>query len=123
MKCSLPSLSAAQVQDETIEMFMFQLVQALKHQNYHDSALCRFLMKRALNNQRLGHKFFWSLRCEISSDLSNLNLVLILEARYIQHSHCSSSDIAGLCCNIIIVLLREHSYVIKNQFKASKAHF
>ena len=74
------SLSAAQVQDETIEMFMFQLVQALKHQNYHDSALCRFLMKRALNNQRLGHKFFWSLRCEISSDFSNLNLVLILEA-------------------------------------------
>lgn len=73
-------LSAAQVQDETIEMFMFQLVQALKHQNYHDSALCRFLMKRALNNQRLGHKFFWSLRCEISSDFSNLNLVLILEA-------------------------------------------
>ena len=25
-------------------------------------------------------QLFWSLRCEISSDLSNLNLVLILEA-------------------------------------------
>ena len=49
-------LSAPDVQDETIEMYMLQLVQALKHQNYYDSALCRFLLKRALNNQRLGHK-------------------------------------------------------------------
>ena len=49
-------LSAPDVQDETIEMYMLQLVQALKHQNYYDSALCRFLLRRALTNQRLGHK-------------------------------------------------------------------
>ena len=43
-------------EDETIEMFFCQLVQALKHQNYYNSALCSFLLERALKNQRLGHK-------------------------------------------------------------------
>ena len=33
-----------------------QLVQALKHQNFYDSSLCQFLLRRALKNQRLGHK-------------------------------------------------------------------
>ena len=42
--------------DETIEMFFFQLVQALKHQNYYSNPLCKFLLKRALNNRRLGQK-------------------------------------------------------------------
>ena len=65
-------------------MFFSQLVQALKHQNFFSSALFDFLLERAFNNQRLGHKLFWSLRCEFSSDLdldqSTLKLVLILEA-------------------------------------------
>ena len=47
-------------EDETIEMFFCQLVQALKHQNYYNSALCSFLLERALKNQRLGHKV-WSV--------------------------------------------------------------
>ena len=42
--------------DETIEMFLCQLVQALKHQNYFNSALCDFLLGRALRNQRFGQK-------------------------------------------------------------------
>ena len=46
-------------EDETIEMFFCQLVQALKHQNYYNSALCSFLLERALKNQRLGHKVAW----------------------------------------------------------------
>ena len=56
--------------DEKLELYMNQLVQvqkqfppanlpcvqAIKHQNFYDSALGRFLLKRALNNQRLGHR-------------------------------------------------------------------
>ena len=51
--------------DETIEMILGQLVQALKHQNYFNSALCDFLLGRALRNQRFGQKvssyFFFPL--------------------------------------------------------------
>ena len=70
--------------DDTIELFFCQLVQALKHQNYYNSVLSHFLLSRAFKNQRLGHKLFWSLKCEFSTDLdqdqSTLMLVLVLEA-------------------------------------------
>ena len=41
-------------------MYFFQLVQALKHQNYYSNPLCEFLLKRALNNRRLGQKVLFS---------------------------------------------------------------
>eukprot|EP00092_Neocalanus_flemingeri_P011672 GFUD01012577.1.p1 GENE.GFUD01012577.1~~GFUD01012577.1.p1 ORF type:complete len:1133 (+),score=268.09 GFUD01012577.1:126-3524(+) len=66
--------------DEKIEMYLCQLVQALKHQNFYDSSLTRFLLKRALKNQRLGHRLFWNLRSETRKDLSTLKLTLVLEA-------------------------------------------
>ena len=66
--------------DEKLEMYLCQLVQALKHQNFYDSSLSRFLIKRALKNQRLGHKLFWNLRSETRKDLSTLKLTLVLEA-------------------------------------------
>jgi len=66
--------------DEKLELYMSQLVQAIKHQNFYDSALSRFLLKRSLNNQRLGHSFFWSMRSELKEDMSTLNQALLLEA-------------------------------------------
>ena len=81
--------------DETIEMFFFQLVQALKHQNYYSNPLLKFLLKRALNNRRLGQKvffyklekfiminvsqLFWTLKCEITSDQFSWKIVCLLE--------------------------------------------
>ena len=35
------------------------LMQALKFEPNHDSALARFLLRRALTNKRIGHYFFW----------------------------------------------------------------
>ena len=35
------------------------LLQALKFEASHDSALVRFLLKKALTNKTIGHFFFW----------------------------------------------------------------
>ena len=52
--------------DEELGLYMLQLCQQLKFENSIDSALSRFLLRRALTNQRLiGHMFFWLLQSEI----------------------------------------------------------
>ena len=52
--------------DEELGLYMLQLCQQLKFESYVDSALSRFLLRRALTNQRLiGHMFFWFLHSEI----------------------------------------------------------
>ena len=35
------------------------VLQALKFEANHDSALARFLLERALQNKSIGHFFFW----------------------------------------------------------------
>ena len=40
---------------------------ALKFEPHHDSALARFLLKRALTNKRIGHFFFWYVEKSQSS--------------------------------------------------------
>uniref|UniRef100_A0A3Q4HJ91 phosphatidylinositol 3-kinase n=1 Tax=Neolamprologus brichardi TaxID=32507 RepID=A0A3Q4HJ91_NEOBR len=42
------------------------VLQAVKFEPYHDSALVRFLLKRALRSKRIGHFLFWFLRSEIA---------------------------------------------------------
>jgi hypothetical protein len=52
--------------DEQLLGFMLQLTQLLKFETFHDSALVRFLMRRALGNpEKIGHTFFWYLKAEI----------------------------------------------------------
>ncbi|XP_042195638.1 phosphatidylinositol 4,5-bisphosphate 3-kinase catalytic subunit gamma isoform [Callorhinchus milii] len=46
--------------------YLLQLVQALKFEPYHDSALARFLIRCGLRSKRIGHFFFWYLRSEIT---------------------------------------------------------
>ena len=74
------------------------LCQAIKHQNFYDSALSRFLLKRSLNNQRLGHRWSfwrspqatwrtpassgawdlsWRRTCQLSTKLSSLRLICL----------------------------------------------
>lgn len=50
------------VGDEDLSLYLLQLVQALKHENYLSCDLTEFLLRRALNNQRIGHFLFWHLR-------------------------------------------------------------
>lgn len=54
------------ISDDHLFQLMLQLVQALKIETTHDSALARFLLRRAVSNTRLiGHALFWSLSAEV----------------------------------------------------------
>ena len=46
-----------------------QLTQVLKFEPFHDSALARFLLRRAVRNpQDVGHVFYWLLQAEMHLD-------------------------------------------------------
>ena len=52
--------------DEELRQYMLQLTQVLKFESFLDSALARFLLRRALRNPRLiGHVLFWYLKAEM----------------------------------------------------------
>ncbi|RNA11603.1 phosphatidylinositol 4-5-bisphosphate 3-kinase catalytic subunit alpha isoform, partial [Brachionus plicatilis] len=68
------------MKDEEIEYYLLQLVQALKNEPYCDNSLCRFLLKRAIKNQRIGFILFWSLRSEITKPKYKFKFGLLLEA-------------------------------------------
>ncbi|XP_015605201.1 phosphatidylinositol 4,5-bisphosphate 3-kinase catalytic subunit delta isoform [Cephus cinctus] len=68
------------VSDEDLSLFLLQLVQALKHENYLSCDLTEFLLRRALNNQRIGHFLFWHLRSEMQVGSVSVRFGLILEA-------------------------------------------
>lgn len=60
--------------------YLIQLVQALKFEPYHDSALARFLMKRALRSpSTIGHTMFWLLRSEMEEPYFQERCGLLLE--------------------------------------------
>ena len=65
--------------DEDLVMYMLQLVQVLKFEAFHDSALARFLLRRALVNPSIvGHAFFWYLTAEIhDKDIRDRNMLLL----------------------------------------------
>ena len=44
---------------------LLQLTQVLKHEPYHNSALARFLLRRAWSNSKIGHSFYWYLKAEM----------------------------------------------------------
>lgn len=68
------------VSDEDLSLFLLQLVQALKHENYLSCELTEFLLRRALNNERIGHFLFWHLRSEMHVGSVSVRFGLILEA-------------------------------------------
>ena len=68
------------VSDEDLSLYLLQLVQALKHENYLSCELTEFLLRRALDNQRIGHFLFWHLRSEMHVGSVAVRFGLILEA-------------------------------------------
>lgn len=65
--------------DDELALYMLQLCQQLKFETFIDSALARFLLRRALTNQRLiGHIYFWLLQSELyNSDVSQRYVTLL----------------------------------------------
>lgn len=68
------------IQDDELLLYLLQLVQAMKHESYLYSDLVNFLLQRALNNQHIGHFFFWHLRSEFQFPSVQVRFGLILEA-------------------------------------------
>ena len=48
--------------DKQLIQYLLQLVQVLKYEPYLECELVDFLLRRALNNQHIGHYLFWLLR-------------------------------------------------------------
>lgn len=60
---------------------MPQLVQVLKYEPYHYSALAHFLLQRALRNRRIvGHYFFWYLKAELHNRKISPRYLLLIGA-------------------------------------------
>eukprot|EP01094_Clydonella_sp_ATCC50884_P004599 TRINITY_DN13641_c1_g1_i1.p1 TRINITY_DN13641_c1_g1~~TRINITY_DN13641_c1_g1_i1.p1 ORF type:complete len:543 (-),score=203.77 TRINITY_DN13641_c1_g1_i1:409-1857(-) len=78
--------------DHDLAQYLMQLVTALKHEPYHDSALARFLVFRALRNRSLlGQHLFWLLHAEREDEAAGERYALINEA-YL--SHCGDHRLA-----------------------------
>ncbi|KAJ5074669.1 pi-3 kinase [Anaeramoeba ignava] len=55
-----------QMDDQELEDYLPQLVQVLKYESYHNSALALFLLRRALLSPwKIGSIFFWYLKSEL----------------------------------------------------------
>ncbi|XP_071445759.1 phosphatidylinositol 4,5-bisphosphate 3-kinase catalytic subunit delta isoform [Hetaerina americana] len=68
------------VSDDDLLLYLLQLVQALKHESYLLCDLVEFLLRRALNNSKIGHYLFWHLRSEMQVPSVSVRFGLILEA-------------------------------------------
>ncbi|XP_043201055.1 phosphatidylinositol 4,5-bisphosphate 3-kinase catalytic subunit delta isoform-like [Amphibalanus amphitrite] len=69
-----------QASDEELQLYLLQLVQALKHENYLFSELAEFLLERAIKSRLIGYWLFWHLRSETGVPCLNVRNTLILEA-------------------------------------------
>jgi phosphatidylinositol-4,5-bisphosphate 3-kinase catalytic subunit alpha/beta/delta len=68
------------MKDFEVEVYLLQLIQALKNEPYYDNLLTRFLLTRALKSQRVGFCLFWNLKTEMKNPRYKLRFGLILEA-------------------------------------------
>uniref|UniRef100_A0A8C7V0H6 phosphatidylinositol-4,5-bisphosphate 3-kinase n=1 Tax=Oncorhynchus mykiss TaxID=8022 RepID=A0A8C7V0H6_ONCMY len=66
--------------DDRLSQYLIQLVQVLKYEQYLDNPLARFLLKKALTNQRIGHFFFWHLKSEMHNKTVSQRFGLLLES-------------------------------------------
>jgi hypothetical protein len=68
------------MKDNELKNCILQLVQVLKYEPYHFSALSRFLLMRALQNPHLiGHIVFWHLTAEMSNPAVSERHGLLIE--------------------------------------------
>jgi CRP-like cAMP-binding protein len=68
------------LENDELSLYMLQLCQQLKFENYVDSALSRFLLRRALRSKNLiGHMFYWQLQSEIHNPDVKKRFVVLLQ--------------------------------------------
>jgi hypothetical protein len=69
--------------DEELVMYMLQLIQALIFEPFHDSALARFLMERALRNRtQVGNSLYWHL-VSVEGDINVQERIQMMTESYL----------------------------------------
>ncbi|TYZ66662.1 hypothetical protein PybrP1_007480 [[Pythium] brassicae (nom. inval.)] len=87
--------------DHRLALVLPQLVQALKNERYHDSALARFLLLRGLGNPpQIGYLLYWFLRAEAHEPATSERFALLV-AQYLQ------------LCGSFKLELRQSEFVMK----------
>lgn len=77
--------------------FLPQLTQALKYETYHESALCRNLLERAMRNPRVMHHLFWSLALDLGTMEFGDRIEVVLNALL---SACGAAQRQELRCQM-----------------------
>lgn len=82
----------AELSEDKFYFYTPQLTQALIYEDYHSSALCDLLIKRALEcPYRIGHAFFWYLKSNLHVVITYERYSLVIEqfcmmwGRYLNH--------------------------------------
>eukprot|EP00727_Mastigamoeba_balamuthi_P009991 m51a1_g5614 putative phosphatidylinositol- -diphosphate 3-kinase (1334) ;mRNA; f:729197-733986 len=66
-----------ELSDTDLSEYLVQLVTVFKCEPYHDCALSRFLLKRALLNEIIiGHQLFWLLKAELRTSVARCGVLL-----------------------------------------------
>ncbi|XP_071954841.1 phosphatidylinositol 4-phosphate 3-kinase C2 domain-containing subunit beta-like [Antedon mediterranea] len=66
--------------DDDLCDYLPQLVQALKYESYHDSALANFIIKRSMTNVRIAHYLYWYLRDGLADNQFRVRFQMVLGA-------------------------------------------
>ncbi|ETO33864.1 hypothetical protein RFI_03235 [Reticulomyxa filosa] len=75
-----------EMHDSELQQYLLQLVQCLKYESHHDSALSRFLIRRGLRNPyQIGHYLFWHLKAEYH-DLEVCERFGVIMEEYLKHA-------------------------------------
>ena len=69
-----------QLPDDSLQLYLLQLVQSLRSEVFLLSDLAQFLLRKALTNQVIGHYLFWLLRSEMQDPGVVVCFGLLLEA-------------------------------------------
>ncbi|XP_022083711.1 phosphatidylinositol 4-phosphate 3-kinase C2 domain-containing subunit beta-like isoform X2 [Acanthaster planci] len=68
------------ISDDELCDYLPQLVQALKYESYHDSALARFLIERSIQSIRVSHFLYWCLKDSLREHQYKQRIEMILGA-------------------------------------------
>uniref|UniRef100_A0A1I8GU85 Rab-GAP TBC domain-containing protein n=1 Tax=Macrostomum lignano TaxID=282301 RepID=A0A1I8GU85_9PLAT len=69
------------VEDDMLCLILMQMVECLKYEAYPDSALARYLLRKAFSNRQIGHHLYYLVKAEmLACDSSQHRLGIFLEA-------------------------------------------
>ncbi|TMW56471.1 hypothetical protein Poli38472_006481 [Pythium oligandrum] len=103
--------------DHRLRLYLLQLVQALKNERYHDSALARFLLMRALQNPaEIGYSLYWFLKAEAHADQTSERFELIM-SQYLQS--CGAYKLEIRQSVFVMKKLEESAAIVKREKSSS----